>query len=542
MTEAESQLDQGRHAFQRRAWQESYEALLKARESADFGPADAWNLGLAAFLCGRIEAFIRLAGAAHQAWVDAGNPAAASRCAFWLGLHFAERGDRAQATGWFGRAARLLENEAPGAEQGYLLLPQARGKMMSGDADAACRIAAEAVSIARQHADPDLLTLAIHLQGHALLRLGRVEEGLAHFDEAMVGVTADELSPHVTGLVYCSVIGACREVWSIRRADEWTAALTRWCEGQSDMVAYTGECRVYRAEILRRRGDLQQALQEARTASERFASGSEPNAAGLAAYQQGEVQRQRGEFEAAVEAYRAASRAGYEPQPGLALLRLAQGDGDAAASTLRRALAETKSPLRRVRLLPAFIETMLALDAVDEARHAHDELTGIATTCPSDVLDALVEQWRGAIRLAAGDAAAAVAPLRTALETWQALPAPYEAARIQEILSSAYRILDDADGAAFARDAARETYRELGAEWDVSRLEAPASRSTHGLTPRECEVLALLATGMTNRAIGEDLSIAEKTVARHVANIFQKLGVTSRSAATAYAWEHQLID
>jgi tetratricopeptide (TPR) repeat protein len=212
MTEAESQLDQGRHAFQRRAWQESYEALLKARESADFGPADAWNLGLAAFLCGRIEAFIRLAGAAHQAWVDAGNPAAASRCAFWLGLHFAERGDRAQATGWFGRAARLLENEAPGAEQGYLLLPQARGKMMSGDADAACRIAAEAVSIARQHADPDLLTLAIHLQGHALLRLGRVEEGLAHFDEAMVGVTADELSPHVTGLVYCSVIGACREV------------------------------------------------------------------------------------------------------------------------------------------------------------------------------------------------------------------------------------------------------------------------------------------------------------------------------------------
>jgi ATP/maltotriose-dependent transcriptional regulator MalT len=307
------------------------------------------------------------------------------------------------------------------------------------------------------------------------------------------------------------------------------------------MVAYTGECRVYRAEILRRRGDLQQALQEARTASERFASGSEPNAAGLAAYQQGEVQRQRGAFEAAVEAYRAASRAGYEPQPGLALLRLAQGDGDAAASTLRRALAETKSPLRRVRLLPAFIETMLALDAVDEARHAHDELTGIATTCPSDVLDALVEQWRGAIRLAAGDAAAAVAPLRTALETWQALPAPYEAARIQEILSSAYRILDDADGAAFARDAARETYRELGAEWDVSRLEAPTSRSTHGLTPRECEVLALLATGITNRAIGEDLSIAEKTVARHVANIFQKLGVTSRSAATAYAWEHQLI-
>lgn len=537
-----ARLDSARQAFAAGEWRRAYETLKVCREARALQADDAWKLSLAAFLIGERDDFVAAAAAAHQAWIDSGDAGAASHCAFWVGLHFGERGELAQATGWFGRAARVIEDLPHGREHGYLLLPQARRKLGGGDAEAAANLAEQAISVGRQHADPDLVTLAMSVRGHAFLRLNRIDEGLALFDEAMVGVTSDELSPHVTGLVYCSVISACREVWSLRRAEEWTEALARWSAKQPSMIAYTGECRVFRAEILRIRGRWQDSMGEARDASERFARGSEPSAAGLAAYQLGEIHRLRGEFGNAMDAYRDASRAGYEPQPGLALLRLAQNDADAAASALQRLLAETVPPMRRARLLPALIEVMLTKGESSAAGDALAEMEQISNSCSSDILQATVAQWQGAIALSEGDARAAVRPLRNALALWQAVPAPYEAARVQELIASACDRLNDADGASFARDAARDTFRQLGAARDLARLEAPASSANHGLTPRECEVLARLATGMTNRAIGEELSIAEKTVARHVANIFQKLGVTTRSAATAYAWEHRLVD
>ncbi len=538
-------LEGAREAFERRAWQAAVDAFRAARDGDAASPADLGRLAIAAYLTGREEEFMRSLQQAHQGYLDAGDTRMAARCAFWLGLHLDGRGETAQATGWFGRAGRVLEQaQLDCAERGLLLVPAARQRMMAGDADAACALAAEAAAVGQRFGDSELVALALHVHGRALLHLGRVSEGLSLLDEAMVAVTADELSPPMTGLIYCSVISACREVWALGRVHEWTAALTRWCEGQPDMVAYTGECRVYRAEIFRLRGAWSDAMDEARRAEERFALGSEPNATGFAHYLQAEMHRLRGEFASAEDTYREASRAGYEPQPGLALLRLAQGDDDAAVAAVRRALAETVHPLRRTRLLPAAIEILLEVGKLDEARQACEELSRVSGSCAAGVVGTMVAQARGAIELSAGRASAALPHLRRAWQEWTALDAPYDAARVRVLLGVACHALGDEDGAAMEMEAARAVFERLGAAPDLTRLNALTRRAgsdRHGLTPREREVLALVATGRTNRAIAEALTISEKTVARHVANIFGKLGLTSRSAATAYAYEHDLL-
>jgi DNA-binding CsgD family transcriptional regulator len=312
------------------------------------------------------------------------------------------------------------------------------------------------------------------------------------------------------------------------------------------MIPYAGECRVYRAEIFQQRGEWRDAIAEARRASEHLEHGPEPRAAALAFYQQAEVHRLRGEFAAAEEAYRAAGWSGRKAQPGLALLRLAQGDVAAAAASLRRALAETANPFQRARLLPAYVDSLLQLSDIDEARRACQELADIAEACGATVLDAMVAQARGSIELAAGHAAAALAPLRQAWRGWQAAAAPYDAARVRVLLGLACRALGDDDGGALELSAARTEFQRLGAAPDLARLDAltrvAPSRTDHGLTPRQRQVLALLATGRTNRAIADALCISEKTVARHVANIFGRLGLSSRAAATAYAYEHDLLD
>ncbi|MEJ2216271.1 MAG: response regulator transcription factor [Gemmatimonadota bacterium] len=538
------ELERAREAFERRAWQTAADAF-RAADADAAGAPDLWRLALASYLIGREEDFMRALQRAHQAYLDAGDVQAAARCAFWLGLHLDSRGEIAQATGWFGRSRRVLDQaQLDCAERGLLLVPAGRRRLMAGDADGACALAAEAAAIGQRHGDRELVALALHLQGRALVYTGRVDEGLALLDEAMVGVTADELSPIMTGLIYCSVISACREVWALGRVDEWTAALTRWCERQPEMVAYTGECRVHRAEIFRLRGAWPDAMDEARRAEERFALGSEPNAKGFALYLQAEMHRLRGELAAADEAYHAASRAGHQPQPGLALLRLAQDDDDAALAAIRRALAETKQPLRRARLLPAAIDIMLQAGKLDDARRACEELSEIAGSRAAGVLGTVVTQARGAIELSAGRASAALPHLRQAWQEWTSLDAPYDAARVRLLLGMACRDLGDEDGAAMELEAARAEFERLGAAPDVARLDSltrRARRDRHGLTPRELEVLALLATGRTNRAIAYALTISEKTVARHVANIFNKLGLSSRSAATAYAYEHDLL-
>jgi DNA-binding NarL/FixJ family response regulator len=538
-------IERGRAAYARRAWEEAYQSLAGAEAAAPLEPEDLWRLAQSAYLTGREDGFLGLLERGYQRSLEP-SPIAAARCAFWLGFRLASRGEAARASGWLSRAGRLIEPlPAECVEHGYLLLPSAHRQLMSGDHAAAYATAGRAVAFGQRLRDGDLLALGLHIQAVARLAGGGIDEGLTLLDEAMVAVTSDELSPHVAGLIYCSAISACRRVYAVGRAHEWTTALASWCARQPDLVAYSGECLVYRAEILRMHGEWRASIDEATRACDRLDAGTAAQATALAFYQIGETHRLLGAFAAAEEAYRSASRLGRQPEPGLSLLRLAQGDVAAAAATIKRAVAETGDPLQRARLLPAAIEILLAAGDSPGARGAYDGLAHTAALCGTGLLDTMAAHAHGAILLAEGDPAAALVELRRAFDGWQEVAAPYDAARVRELIGSACRALGDEDGAALEFEAARAAFDELGAAPDAARVAAatsPAARArTHGLTPRELDVLALVATGRTNRAIADVLCISEKTVARHISNMFGKLGLTSRAAATAYAYEHDLI-
>jgi DNA-binding CsgD family transcriptional regulator len=545
VVDAMNELERGRESYARRAWTDAHESLSRADREAPLGAADLELLATSAYMLGRDDDLSGLERA-YRAYLDTGEALRAARCAIWVGLHLSIRGEMGRATGWLGRAQRLVEREGRDcAEQGYLLFPLVFRHEASGDYEAAAASAAEAAEIGERFGDADLFALATQDQGILLVRLGRVAEGLRLLDEAMVAVTAGELSPIVNGLVYCGVILGCQDAYELRRAQEWTAALTRWCEEQPDMVSFTGTCMVHRSEIMQLRGAWPDALEEAKLAGERCTQAMNPTAASEALYRQGEVHRLKGEFAAAGEAYRDASLGGREPQPGLALLRMSQGKSDTAVAAIRRVVGESTGPHKRARLLPAYVEIMLAVGDVQEARSACRELEEISASFRSSMLDAMAAHARGAVELADGDARAALISLRHAVQVWQELEAPYEVACVRTLLGLACRALGDDDTAALELEAARGTFAQLGAAPDLARIDSltlPAeSEDAHGLTPRELQVLRLVAAGKSNRKIASALVISERTVGRHVSNIFTKLSVSSRAAATAYAYKHQLV-
>jgi DNA-binding NarL/FixJ family response regulator len=538
-------LKQGRESYRQRAWGDAYQSFSLADQATPLEGEDLELLAVSAYLIGRDDDFLRVLERAHHAYVDAGNGARAVRCAFWLGLGLMLRGETARATGWLARAQRLLEREGRDCvERGYLLLPAAEQHFHTGHYESAYTTATDAAGIGERFKDADLIACARHLQGRALVQQAQVEKGLVLLDEAMVSVTAGELSPVMTGLIYCSVIDTCQQVCALERAHEWTTALARWCEEQHELVAFTGTCLVHRAEILQLQGAWRDAIEEARRACDRFSRGIEQRPPAAAFYQQAEVHRLRGEFAAAEECYRNVSQWGGEPQPGLALLRLAQGRTDAAAAAMRRVMSATTDPLQRTKLLPAYIEIMLAVGETQEARDACRELDEAARSFGTDVLSAMAAQARGAVELAEGDAETALGSLRRASQAWQKIEAPYAAARVRVLVALGCRALGDEDGAALELAAARAIFDRLGAAPELTRIDSLTQRepsnAAHGLTARERQVLRLIAGGKTNRAIAAELSISEKTVARHVSNIFGKLGLSTRAAATAYAYQHSL--
>jgi DNA-binding NarL/FixJ family response regulator len=388
-----------------------------------------------------------------------------------------------------------------------------------------------------------VVTLARLGEGQTAIMLGRTADGLKLLDEAMVAVTADETSATMTGLVYCAVIETCQEIFDVRRAREWTAALHQWCASQPELVPYRGQCLVHRAEILQLQGEWPDAIEEAQRACERLAEPPHP-ALGRAFYRRGELHRLRGEYDAAEHSYREASKYGQSAQPGLAQVRRAQGQIDTAALTIRQALNEAQDQVTRSQLLGAYVEIALSGNNVQSARAAADELSQIAAEFDAPLLDAESDCAAGAIGLAEGEPAAALEALRRACTRFQDLDAPYDAARVRVHIGLVYRALGDDDSAEMELDAARSVFERLGAAPDLVRVEelrrSAVSGTAAGLTPREVEVLRLVATGKTNRAIAAELFLSEKTVARHVSNIFTKLGVSSRSAATAYAYQHDL--
>ncbi|HJQ49376.1 MAG TPA: LuxR C-terminal-related transcriptional regulator [Gaiellaceae bacterium] len=542
---AASALERGRHAYAARAWADAHAQLRRADEAEPLAPPDLALLATASYMLGRDEDWVAAHERAHHLHLEAGDAEAAARAAFWIGMSLALRGELGPAEGWLGRAQRLLDEKgADCVERGFLLIAQGHGLLSAGDAAAARAAGAEALAIARRFGDRDLFAFAALLEGQAALYETHVSDGLPLLDEAMVAVMTEDLSPVVSGIAYCGVIIACQEVFELRRAREWTAALERWWRQQPDMVAFTGRCLVHRAEILQLGGSWEDALEETRRACRRFVETRNPTA-GLARYREAELLRLRGDLDGAESAYRAASRAGWEPLPGLAQLRLAQGAVDLAAATIRRATAESADPLRRAGLLPAFVEIMLAAGELEEARTASDELDALAHRYSSAMLGAIAAYEGGAVELAVGDAPRALELLRRSLDAWRKLEAPYEVARTRLLIGGACHLLDDTDACELELEAALADFVRLGALPDAARVEQLLERApdpeTHGLSPRELEVLRLLAAGKSNREVAAALVISEHTAARHVQNIFTKLRVSSRAAATAFAFEHGLV-
>ena len=533
-------VERARLAYAERSWLEAYEAFARADEAEPLAPEDLELRAVTARMLSRDDEAVEMLERAHHAYLEKAETARAAYCAGWIGMTLFYNGAVGPAGGWIARAHRLLEDvPEETAVHGYALLPEVFRHEGAGDLDAAAAVAGRVAEIGKRHGDPDLMALAIHAQGHMLVLAGRASEGLTLLDEAMVTVRTAELSPFVVGIVYCGVILACQAGFEVGRAREWTLELTRWVEEQRDLVAFRGRCLVHRAEILQLGGSWSEALEEARLAAERFVETKNP-AAGLALYRQGELLRLRGEFDAAEQAYRDASRNGWEPQPGLAQLRLAQGKRGAALAAIRRANSESAEPLRRATLLPVQVEIALAADEVEEARTACLELLKLAEQYESRMLDAIVAHAEGAVALAEGDASAALGRLRHAQRIWLELDAPYEVARTRELIAHTCSALGDDEAGALELEAARELFESLGAAPDLARMSAPAA-SKYGLSMRELEVLRLVASGRSNREIAASLVISEHTVARHLQNIYSKLGLSSRSAATAFAFERELV-
>jgi len=537
-------LEQGRESFAHRAWANAYTCLAAADRDTPLQGEDLERLAYAAHLTGKDADSEAVLTRAHQAFLSRGAPEDAARCAFWLGFALLNSGDFARGGGWIARAERVLGERSECVMHGYLLMPAGVRRITHGDADGAHALFSQAAEIGRRFADVSLIAMALHGRGRALIRLGSVAQGVALLDEAMTAVIAGEVFPIAAGDIYCSVIEACHEVFDLRRAHEWTAALDRWCASQSDLVRFRGQCLVRRAEILQLHGAWPDAIDEVKRACDCLADPPQ-RARGAAFYQWAELLRLRGEFAKAEQMYREAAQSGRSPQPGLSLLRLAQGQVDGAATTIRNVLDEAKDRWVRSRMLGAYVEIMLAANDPAAGRAGADELVTMAGALDAPLLRAVSMYARGATLLGEGDARAALATLREAAAAWELVEAPYEVARTRVLIARACQQLDDFDSADIEYEAARHVFRQLGATPDLTSMDADSTRqnlaSVSGLSAREVDVLRCLVAGKTNRAIADELCISEKTVARHVSNMFNKLGLSSRAAAIAYAYKHRLV-
>lgn len=534
----------GREAFDRQAWGEAYAALSGAAAVGDMEAADLRRFAVAALLTGRDAEHDSTMEAAHRAFLREGDVPAAVRSAFWLGMGLAQRGETARAGAWFARAGRLLEDRPVGPEAGYLAIPAAIQHLEVAPGEAH-RIFGEVAALAARSDDRDLITLSRLGLGQSLIQLGERDRGMALLDEAMGSVETGEVSVVPAGIVYCAVLEACHHCFDLRRAQEWTTALSDWCAAQPDLVPFRGQCLVHRAELMQLRGEWSDALAEANRACRRFLETPGLPAVGSAFYRRAELHRLRGAHEEAEADFRSASRWGHSPQPGLALLRLAQGQTEVARSSIHRALDEVEGLAERPRILAAAVEIELTIGDVAAARAAADQLTAVTHGYDVPMLAAVTAHVTGAVLLVEGDPRAALRSLRAASTRWRELGVPYEAARTRVLVGMACEQLGDTEGARLEVDAARTCFEELGAHPELTRLrrlDASASPTrAGGLSPREVEVLRLVATGGSNRDIAEVLVISEHTVARHVQNIFAKLAVGSRTAAAAFAYEHDLV-
>jgi DNA-binding CsgD family transcriptional regulator len=541
LTERITDIDRARDAVERGSWSEAYE-LFHAVEALE-QPEDYERLADAAWWTGRIEESIAARQRAYTGYAEAGNERRAAWMAARLCMEHFLRDEPAVGAGWFARAKRHANDLSDCVELGFAAILEATILRYTGDPVSALPLVARAIEIGRRFGDRDLLGMAIHTQGLILIVQGRVAEGVALLDEAMTSVVAGELSDYFTGAIYCNVIGTCLDLADVRRAGDWGEAARAWAESIPPESPYPGMCRINRAQLASLRGDWPQAEAEAVRATEELLSFNSA-LAGEALYETGDVRRRLGDLAGAETAFERAHALGFEPQPGLALLRLAQGKVEAAVAALRVAITGTSGGrLHRTRLLWAFADAALATGDLDAAGTAADELEALAREADAAVLAASAATVRGSLLLAEGDVPAAMTSLRRATALWQELRLPYEGARARMAYGLALRAAGDEDGARLELRAALAAFERLGAAGDAAaasdQLGGP-KELPRGLTAREAEVLRLVASGKTNRDIAVELVISEHTVARHLQNMFVKLGVASRAAATAFAYEHGL--
>lgn len=537
------ELHRAREAYERQEWVTAYRSLSDL-DAAELAAEDFAALATTAYLLGRRNDCVQALQRAFQAHLDAGDRLGAVRVALWLGLVLFMGGEAAVGGGWVARAERMLDEHGDDVvERGYLLLQRMFAHIGAGEFAEAQQAAEAVTDYGRRFRDPDLLAQGLNAQGRLLTAAGRVPQGLQLLDEAMVGVVAGELTPISAGIVYCSMIEACQWISDFGRVAEWTHALTEWCEAQPGLVAFTGQCAVHRGQLMKLHGAFHDALAELDKAAERYALAGGHPAIGLAHKERADVLRLLGDYDGAGAAYEEALGYGNEAQPGRALLWLAQGRDDVAVAAVRRVLAGSGVALERNRLLPGAVEVLTATGQIDEAAELAEELAVIAESFGCTALRGAAGFASGQVAMARGEGEAVLGVVRPAIAAWSSLAAEYEVARCRVLVARAMRLLGDEASAVSDLTAARRIFAGLGA--------APAERQAAellgevevpgGLSPREVEVLRMVAAGRSNPEIAAALFLSDKTVARHLSNIFTKLDVGSRTAAAAFAYAHRLV-
>ena len=540
MTDGATRSGQARELHAQSRWAEACVQFAAADRAEQLDADDLERYAEAAQILGRGDEAIQLLRRAFNLRIAAREVDRAIVSAFWLFQALIINAEFARARGWAAQVRRSM----PDVDNGWFLFTEAYFLIPAGDYDQAAQLLARAAAMGSRSREIDLIAFATTVWGRALIKAGRLEEGLSRLDEAMLPVVERDTSPRATSMMYCSAIATCHEAREFGRAREWTHALGAWLDSQPRLGgAYFGNCRIYRAYLMCLRGSWREALDEVAFVCDDLSGNYGQLVAGHAHYQLAEIHRLLGNLEADAS-YRRAAELGAQTQPGLSLLRLAQGELDKAVLGIRRALAETSGQLERLDLLTAAVTIMLAAGDIDAARQATAELAGIAAVYTTPGVQADFAAARGAVALSDGDPATALPLLRSAARFWREIDAPHAVARVSVLIGLACRAVGDEDAAEVELTSARSTFARLGARPDVHRVEEllHPTRALGPLSAREIEVLKLVAAGKTNHAIAAELFVSERTVHRHISNIFDKLGVHSRTAAASYAIQHHLVD